>query len=125
MAGIQVDPQYALDIFVKTVTTEYWKPDGRVHRKAFWHYFLVWFGITLACMIFNAILPFLSILTVFVQLGLLAPGIGIAIRRVHDIGQPWFMALIPFYNLYLFSIPGDRGDNEYGPDPLGGLARLA
>lgn len=31
----------------------------------------------------------------------------------------WVVAMLPFvYQLWLSAKPGDRGDNEYGPDPL-------
>jgi len=50
-------------------------------------------------------------------LATLLPGIGVAIRRMHDVGKSgWFM-LIPIYNLILAFTEGDKGPNEYGEDP--------
>lgn len=54
----------------------------------------------------------------------LIPNIAVSVRRLHDIGRSgWniFLALIPFIGsiwlLVYFCIEGDKGDNEYGPDP--------
>ena len=51
------------------------------------------------------------------SLAVLVPSIAVAIRRMHDIGKSGWFILIPFYNLYLFSIEGEKGTNEYGPNP--------
>ena len=116
------DFKYAVETFKKTVQTQYWDVDGRMSRKDFWHYVSIALMISFGLAIIEAIIPALSIVGFVVSLALLAPGIGVGIRRVHDIGQPWFMALIPFYNIYLACQPGDRGPNAYGSDPLSGLS---
>lgn len=41
----------------------------------------------------------------------------ILVRRMHDVGKPWWYLLIPGYNIVLCLWPGDKGDNEWGPDP--------
>ena len=51
--------------------------------------------------------------------------IGIAARRLHDLGKSgWWqlLSLIPFVNLafalYLLFFKGEEGENRFGPDPL-------
>ena len=57
-----------------------------------------------------------------VYLAVIIPYIAVGVRRMHDVGKSgWFM-LIPIYNLILFCTEGQKGDNEYGPDPKGGVA---
>ena len=61
------------------------------------------------------------------------PGVMIAIRRFHDLGQTGWLVLafliigmLPiigtvsgFVNFIWFAYPGTQGPNQYGPDPLG------
>lgn len=51
------------------------------------------------------------------QLAILLPSIGLAIRRMHDIGKSGWFCIIPIYNIILACTPGDVGPNKYGPDP--------
>ena len=67
------------------------------------------------------ILPFLSFLSPLFILAILLPGIGLFIRRLHDINLfGWWIliALIPFIGaialILLFVIPGDDKANDYG-----------
>ena len=54
------------------------------------------------------------------------PGLAVAVRRLHDVGKSgwfYFIVLIPLIGaiwlLVLFFTEGNKGDNEYGPDPKG------
>jgi uncharacterized protein (TIGR02145 family) len=38
-------------------------------------------------------------------------------KRSHDVNRSGWFALAPFYNLYLFLLPGTKGHNKYGIDP--------
>lgn len=57
-------------------------------------------------------------------LGSFVPGLAVTVRRLHDTGKSGWMILISLVPLvgpiallvFLFS-DGDRGDNQYGPDP--------
>lgn len=122
---MEFDPNYAVTTFKKVVQTEFWRPDGRVGRKKFWHYFAVVLGIAISVSVVQFILnfipfigPLVSLLLSLAMLVLVPPGIGLTVRRMHDIGQPWFFGLIPFYNLYLAAQPGDTGPNAFGEQPL-------
>lgn len=65
-------------------------------------------------------------LTYAVSLALICPAVSAGSRRAHDIGQSgWLAALtvIPYLGLVaalvLVFIPGQPGDNKYGPNPKG------
>lgn len=66
---------------------------------------------------------FISGLSMLVSLGLLVPMLAVGVRRLHDTGNPtWFIILsfiplVNLYYLYLMIKEGDRGPNEFGPDP--------
>ncbi|MEO5705996.1 MAG: DUF805 domain-containing protein [Alteraurantiacibacter sp.] len=61
----------------------------------------------------------LGIVMLVFWLGILVPSVAVAARRMHDVGKSgWFM-LIPIYSLILACTDGEKGDNQYGPDPKG------
>jgi uncharacterized membrane protein YhaH (DUF805 family) len=52
------------------------------------------------------------------------PGLGLMVRRLHDIGKDWpyiFIALIPFVGGIILLVwacqEGNPGDNQFGPNP--------
>jgi len=59
----------------------------------------------------------LPLLSSVYSLGVLIPSIAVAIRRMHDVGKSGWFCLIPIYNLILAVTEGQKGDNQYGPDP--------
>jgi len=106
-----------------TVLKKYAVFGGRARRKEYWYFYL--FDV-----IIYLILGFIevgikrvyegegSILGSIYTLAVLIPSIAVSARRMHDIGKSgWFM-LIPIYNIILFVTEGDKGDNQYGPDPI-------
>jgi len=113
----------AVEIFKNAVTKQYWDVDGRTSRSDYGHYFSISFLISVVLNILTGIVAIFGIVSMIVSLALLGPGIGMAIRRVHDQGKAWWFALIPFYNIYLvFFVPGDKGKNDFGEDPLGNVS---
>lgn len=105
---------------------------GRARRKEYWMFVL--FNIIFA--IVAAILD--NILGIAIEnvgygpiyllygLAVLLPGLGVSIRRLHDVGKSgWFLfiSLIPIVGgiwlLVLFCTDGNPGDNKYGPNPKG------
>jgi|LauGreDrversion4_2_1035121.scaffolds.fasta_scaffold28218_1 TonB family protein len=38
-------------------------------------------------------------------------------KRMHDINRSGWIFFVPFYNIYLSTLPGDIGNNSYGIDP--------
>ncbi|KDA03099.1 DUF805 domain-containing protein [Hyphomonas oceanitis] len=114
------DFNYALAVFLNNVMNRYAAFDGRTSRREFWHYVSIAFIISITLSILSEI-PYLgaifSLLSLLISLALLLPGIGIAIRRMHDIEQSGIMVLIPIYNIYLACQPGTPGTNRFGPEP--------
>lgn len=107
--------------FVDYLKTNYVTFDGRVSRRQFWMFTLFSMVISWALSIIIYILPFLSILSPLFLLAILLPGIGLFIRRLHDINLfGWWilLALIPFIGaialVILFALPGDTKANDYG-----------
>jgi uncharacterized membrane protein YhaH (DUF805 family) len=90
--------------------------NGRARRKEYWMFVL--FNV-----IFSFIFGFICGLIGSPELAnlytllILLPSIAVAVRRMHDVGKSGWFILIPIYNFVLAVTEGDRGDNEYGPDP--------
>ena len=66
------------------------------------------------------------IFTIIVFLALICPAIAVASRRAHDFGQSGWLAIltaIPYLgfiaSLVFIFIPGQPGQNQYGPNPKG------
>ncbi|MFB9148912.1 DUF805 domain-containing protein [Roseovarius ramblicola] len=109
---------------VKTVLAEnYVNFEGRAQRSEFW-----WF--TLFIIIVNAVLQLLlgEIVALIFALAVLLPGLGVAVRRLHDVDRSgwWYLlVLIPVIGALIlifafFMHRGTAGDNRFGPDPLAG-----
>ena len=67
---------------------------------------------------------FFFVLMLLYSLFLLLPQLAAAVRRLHDTGRSgawWFVVFIPFagviWLIVLLALPGETGDNKYGPDP--------
>jgi uncharacterized membrane protein YhaH (DUF805 family) len=120
------------------LTRNYANFRGRAHRAEFWSYALFWLlalalvmavglvfdgGLTDFRAAVEAPAVTLTLSVVFV-LATLLPGLGLAVRRQHDIGlSGWYslFVLIPSLGslvLLAFSlIPSQKRDNKWGPAP--------
>jgi uncharacterized membrane protein YhaH (DUF805 family) len=88
---------------------------GRARRAEYWLFAL--FNFLMVCL---ASLLGGDTLVALLVLGLVIPNIALGVRRLHDFNlSGWFYLLtfIPFATLVLGLIPGDVGDNDYGPQP--------
>lgn len=112
--------------FVNVIRDHYIDFDGRARRKAYWMFTLfniaISLGITLVVGLVSESLA--SGLSGLLALALFLPGLGLAVRRLHDTGRSgWYLLvlLVPivgaFILLYFMVTEGDAGPNEYGPDP--------
>ncbi|MBI1228407.1 MAG: DUF805 domain-containing protein [Bacteroidetes bacterium] len=106
------------------VLKDYAKFDGRARRSEYWYFFLFNMIISYALMFLGGAIKFPFLSTVY-GLGVLIPGIAVAIRRMHDVGKSGWYCLIPIYNLVLACTEGEKGPNEYGPDPKNPEADIA
>ena len=98
---------------------------GRARRKEFWMFVLCNFIVAIILSIINSII-FRStpVLSTIYSLAIICPGLGLAIRRMHDLGKSGFwilINLIPIIGIIWYIIlaasPGVAGANTYGPDP--------
>ncbi len=105
--------------------------NGRARRKAYWSFTL---GNVIITIILGIILGILFSADSSISAGIsglwslaqILPGIGIGVRRFHDLGKPgWWLLLviIPVIGwlalLYFFVQNSQPGSNEYGPNPKG------
>jgi uncharacterized membrane protein YhaH (DUF805 family) len=99
--------------------------NGRSRRSELWWFFL--FNIIIEIIIIilaNLITPNLIFLLYIYALIAFLPGLGLVIRRLHDIGKSgWyiFIAFIPlvgaFILLYFYCLDSENQSNEYGESP--------
>jgi uncharacterized membrane protein YhaH (DUF805 family) len=109
---------------IRTCLNKYIDIEGRASRSEYW-----WFVLfTIIASIVASILDLVTGLPVFAaltSLALLAPGITVGVRRLHDRDMSgWWilLVLIPAIGtlilLILFVMRGTEGPNRFGPDPL-------
>ncbi|MBR1920978.1 MAG: DUF805 domain-containing protein [Kiritimatiellae bacterium] len=121
-----------MNYYIEAITKKYCCFCGRARRKEFWMFVLFnWIagfvvgavGTALASATGVAAFGLLSIIYV---LGVFLPGLGVAIRRLHDIGKSgwwWLIAFIPLVGpivLLVFAcLDSQPGENAYGANPKG------
>jgi uncharacterized membrane protein YhaH (DUF805 family) len=99
---------------VMTALQKYVDFSGRATRPEFWWFFLFQIVIFIVTSMIHPILYAIA------ALGLLLPGLGVGVRRLHDIGKSgWWLLLgfVPIVGLVLvwwFAQPGVPGGNAYG-----------
>jgi len=109
---------------VKTCIDKYFTIEGRAARSEYWWFYLFNIILLIVASVLDGMIG-LPLFSLVVTLGLIAPGICVSIRRMHDKDKSGWWLLIGFvpivgflYILYLFVTPGTSGDNDFGPDPL-------
>ena len=93
---------------------------GRARRAEFWWYCVCVFSISCAAWLISTYIVGSYIFSNIVSLAFLIPGLAVSWRRMHDVGQPGGFCFIPIYNIILAATAGERGGNQYGPDPKQG-----
>lgn len=116
--------------YLKVVRDNYANFSGRARRQEYWMFALFNAIFIIAIMTISGgiaaatDLPALMGLYAIYALGVLIPSLAVAVRRLHDVGKSgWFylIGLIPIIGgiwlFVLFVTEGDKGPNQYGPDP--------
>jgi TonB family protein len=111
--------------------TGFFNTKGRISRSAFFKrvalvvliYLCSYFALEIGLYLVFGVrfyLFFETLHSFFLPLGLIAFLFVQGAKRMHDINRSGWIFLTPFYNLYLSSLPGDKGNNDYGIDPQPG-----
>ncbi|MDD4844695.1 MAG: DUF805 domain-containing protein [Anaerotignum sp.] len=94
---------------------------GRESRKNFWYFALFNFIIGIVLSILDAIFGTHDLLLAIYSLAIILPGIGVSIRRLHDINKSgwwYFIPLLPIaggiWLFILLATAGTPGENKYG-----------
>ena len=94
---------------------------GRSSRSEYWWPFLMNWAIGIVAGWLGKVL---TIIPTLVFLALLLPGLGVFVRREHDIGRSWtrlFVVLIPIVGVIMLlvdMVKPSEGPNRYGPAPI-------
>lgn len=126
---------------VKTVLSKYATFMGRAARSEYWWFALFIFLVSVPLAAVDQLLvsPALGfesfdenspqIVSGLFSLAMLLPSISVAVRRMHDLNKSgWWVLiiLVPLigflFMLYWFVQRGTEGANDYGSDPLAGVA---
>lgn len=109
---------------VKTVFSKYVDWNGRALRSEYWWWTLFSIIVSLITSTIDGVFGMVALNPLW-SLATLLPSLFVATRRLHDHGRSGWWQLIAltgigiFVLLYWYIIEGDKGDNEYGPHPLG------
>jgi uncharacterized membrane protein YhaH (DUF805 family) len=107
-----------LDYFKEAITKNYVNFEGRARRKEYWGFQLINTIIVVVLTIIGIMInKNLAMLGNIFSLAVLLPSIAVGVRRMHDVGKSGWYILIPIYNLILAFTDGEKGTNQYGPDP--------
>jgi uncharacterized membrane protein YhaH (DUF805 family) len=91
----QVDFNKLWQNFLDTVTNHYFDTTGRIGRAQFWYFILVEVIIAVALGIVQSVL-FSGLLTSIFGLAMLLPNVGMATRRMQDIGRNGMLVWVAF-----------------------------
>ena len=89
---------------------------GRARRKEYWYFALFYLIFAFLIGVICGIVGSMALIYVY-YLAIIIPFLAVGVRRMHDTGHSGWYLLIPIYSLILACTDGDRGTNEYGPDP--------
>ncbi|MCA1829321.1 MAG: DUF805 domain-containing protein [Myxococcales bacterium] len=120
-----------MDWYVE-VLKKYADFSGRARRRDYWMFVLINFLIACALGVLGMMFRGAAVLSWLYSLAVLVPSLAVAVRRMHDIGKSGWWLLIGFIPLIGAIIllvwactDGERGDNEYGPDPKSSVVDAA
>ena len=112
-----------IEWYKKVVLENYANFNGRARRSEYWYFTLANVIATVVLAVVDSVIG-IQILGSIYSLAVLVPGLAVAVRRLHDVNKSgWFYLLILLpvigwiWLIVLFCTEGDKGTNEYGPDP--------
>lgn len=120
------------DYFLNVIKKHYADFQGRASRSEYWYFtlFNILIGIAVSVVVGilgNIIGSAASLLSAVYSLGLLVPGVCLAIRRMHDTGKSgWWLllGLVPIVGfiivIVLLVMDSEADRNQYGPNPKRG-----
>lgn len=110
---------------VKTCLSKYATFSGRATRSEYWWFYLFNVLTGIVAVILDAIVGSgdsetgLGIFYLIWLFGLLLPSLAVSVRRYHDCDFRGWWILVPIMNVILLFLAGTKGENRFGPDPLG------
>ena len=117
-------------IFLHVVKDNYFNFEGRASRYEYWWFVVINIIITCVASILDAICG-IALFSTIVSLALLCPGLGLSVRRLHDINREgWWVliALIPLVGWIILILwaaqKGDEAANDYGEVPTDDYAKV-
>lgn len=117
-------------IFLHVVKDNYFNFEGRASRYEYWWFVVINIIITCVASILDTIFG-IAICSTIVSLALLCPGLGLSVRRLHDINREgWWVliALIPLVGWIILILwaaqKGDEAANDYGEVPTDDYAKV-
>jgi uncharacterized membrane protein YhaH (DUF805 family) len=93
-----------MEWYINPITKHYFDFQGCASRKEYWMFFLFNVIASFLVGLVTGLMHLAPIGTLY-SLAVLLPSIGIAVRRMHDIGKSGWWVLVPLYNIYLLAQP--------------------
>ena len=90
--------------YLDPIIKHYFDFQGQASRKEYWMFFLFNFIVSFVIGFALGLLRMRSLSGLY-DLAILLPSLGIAVRRMHDIGKSGWWVLVPFYNIWLLAQP--------------------
>jgi uncharacterized membrane protein YhaH (DUF805 family) len=127
-----MDPLMAFqEYFVRALKERYALFDGRAARREYW-FFVLFFYLVATPLLFLDIATGLfshdvgvGVFSGLAALATLSPSLAVMIRRLHDTDRSGWWVLVAFVPIVgpialivFLVLPGTKGPNQYGPDPL-------
>ena len=120
--GYTILPQPTIQEAVRRVFQPYVNFQGRARRSEYWLYAAAIFCVNFILTIIDLQLFGRQVLSLILSLAVLIPGLGVCVRRLHDIGKSgWWLLIsaIPLVGaiilIIFFCKDGDPEPNQYGP----------
>lgn len=126
MTDLSIKNLSYVDNFKHTVMGNFANFKGRASRSEYWRFYGITIVIAGIINVLSALFMDTALASVFGLVSLayncaiLLPSIGLAVRRLHDVGKSGWLLLVSFipfgviYVIYLLAQKGDEGDNQYG-----------